>query len=242
MILSVYEISPAEWMTTQWLYLTWYPMYLCNQTHLTNDITTYVLMKPHPLHAWHHRHFIWHHIHSCWQHTIVSLSWQKLCLWHHMYNIWCHPYCVYDEPSSISDLKHVKTDISSTPYVITPRITVIASTVAELLLTVYWLEHVCKMCDIKPLYVWHYMNSMWYHSHYYWHQKTVFMTSHPQYSWIQTHCIRHDIQYTCDITATVTMTRHLQYFWHDTQCIWDLTRWMNDNATTVSDMIPNVSV
>ena len=63
MILSVYEISPAEWMTTQWLYLIWYPMYLCNQSHLINDITTYVHMKPHPLHAWHHRHFSWHHIH-----------------------------------------------------------------------------------------------------------------------------------------------------------------------------------
>ena len=95
MILSVYEISPAEWMTTKRLYLTWYPMYLCNQTHLTNDITPYVRMKPHPLHAWHHRHFTCNHIHSFWQHTIVSMSWQKLCLWHHMYNIWCHPYCVY---------------------------------------------------------------------------------------------------------------------------------------------------
>ena len=84
MILSVYEISSAEWMTSQRLYLTWYPMYLCNQIHLTNDITTYVRMKQHPLHAWHHRHFTWHHIHSCWQHTIVSMSWHKLCLWHHM--------------------------------------------------------------------------------------------------------------------------------------------------------------
>ena len=108
MILSVYEISPAEWMTTQRLYLTWYPMYLCNQTHLTNDITTYVRMKPNPLHAWHHRHFTWHHIHSWWQHTIVSMSWHKLCLWHQMYNIWCHRYCVYDEPSSISDWNTLK--------------------------------------------------------------------------------------------------------------------------------------
>ena len=96
MILSVYEISPAEWMRTQRLYLTWYPMYLCNQTHMTNVITPYVRIKPQPLHAWHHRHIIWHHIHSWWQHTIVSVSWYKLCLWHHMYNIWCHPYCVYD--------------------------------------------------------------------------------------------------------------------------------------------------
>ena len=96
MILSVYEISHAEWMTTQPLYLTWYPMYLCNQTHFTNDITPYVRMKQHSLHAWHHSYFTWHHIHACWQHTIVSKSWHKLCLWHHMYYIWCHPYCVYD--------------------------------------------------------------------------------------------------------------------------------------------------
>ena len=83
-----------EWMTTQRLYLTLYPMYLCNQTHLTNDITPYVRMKPHPLHAWHHRNITWHHIHSWWQHTIVPMSWHKLCLWHHVYYIWCHPYCV----------------------------------------------------------------------------------------------------------------------------------------------------
>ena len=72
--------------------------------------------------------------------------------------------------------------------------------------------------------------------------KAVFMTSHPEYSWLQTHRIRHDMHNTCDITATVTMTRHLQCFWHDTQCIWDLTRWLNGNTMTISDMIPNVSV
>ena len=37
--LSVYDISSGEWMTTQWLYLTWYPLYVCNQTHLIDDIT-----------------------------------------------------------------------------------------------------------------------------------------------------------------------------------------------------------
>ena len=121
-ILRVYDISHGEWMTKQWWYLTWYPMYLYNQTHLIDDITTYVRMKLHPLHTWHQRHFMWHHIHSCWQHTIVCMSWQTLCLWHHMYSIWCHPYCVYDYTSSISDLKPVKTAISSTLYVITPSL------------------------------------------------------------------------------------------------------------------------
>ena len=101
-------------MRTQRLYLTWYPLYLCNQTHLIDDITPYIHMKTQPLNAWHHRHFMWHHIHSCWQHTIVCISWHTLCLWHYMYCIWCHPYCVYDSPSSISDVKPLKTEISST--------------------------------------------------------------------------------------------------------------------------------
>ena len=127
-------------------------------------------------------------------------------------------------------------------HVITPRIPVVASSVAEPLLTVYWLDHVCNMCGIKPLYVWHHKNSMWYHNHFYdikilhsWHH----IHNIPEY---RTDCIRHYIHYTCYITATVTMTRHLQCFWHDIQCIWDLTLWMNDNTTTVSDMTPNVSV
>ena len=63
-ILSVYDISHGEWMKTQSLYLTWYPMYLCNQTHLIDDITTCVCMKSHPLHVWNHRHCVWHHIPS----------------------------------------------------------------------------------------------------------------------------------------------------------------------------------
>ena len=33
-ILRVYDISHAEWRTSQWLYLTWCSMYLYNQTHL----------------------------------------------------------------------------------------------------------------------------------------------------------------------------------------------------------------
>ena len=69
------------------------------------------------------------------------------------------------------------------------------------------------------------------------------------YSWYQFHTIHditptvYDMIYTtCDITASLTMTRHLLYFWHYTQGIWHLTCWMNDNTTTVSDMILNVSL
>ena len=138
-ILSVYDISNREWMTPPPLYLTWYHMYLCNQNHLIDDITPYVRMKSHPLHAWHHMHLIWHHIHSCWKHTIVFISWHKLCLLNHMHYIWCLTCCVYGYPSSIPGLKPVKTAISSTLYVITPS----RSKKSNLLCKVSQVAYVC---------------------------------------------------------------------------------------------------
>ena len=159
---------------------------------------------------------------------------QAQYVWHHVNT--------YDITSTLYDITSRYDIHIHCIHAITPSIPVVASTVAELLLTVYWLELVCNICHIKPLYVWHHMNSMWYHNHFYWYQK-LYSWHHihniPEY---RTDCIRHNIHYTCDISATVTMTRHLQSFSHDTQCMWDLTRWMNDNTTTVSDMIPNVSV
>ena len=136
---AVYDISHGEWMKTHWLYLTWYPMYRYNQTHLIDDITFYVRMKSHPLHAWHHRDFIWHHIHAGWQHTIVCMSWHTLCLWNHMHYIWCLTCCVYDYPSSIPGLKPVKTAISFTLYVITPS----RSKTSHLLCKASQMAYVC---------------------------------------------------------------------------------------------------
>ena len=110
-----------------------------------------------------------------------------------------NPHCVYDNTGTIcmTSCEFIWHNIHSLWYHTTlwhshtlyschhTQIPVVASTVAELLLTLYWLEHVCNMCAIKPLYVWHHMNSMLYHNHFNWHQMTVFKTSHPHYSWIQ---------------------------------------------------------
>ena len=68
-------------------------------------------------------------------------------------------------------------------YRATENLTYVASTVAELLFTVYWLEHVCNMCDFKPLYVWHHTYSVWYHNH--------FTDIKRLYSWHHTPCIKH---------------------------------------------------
>ena len=182
-------------------------MYLCNQTHLIDDITPYVRIKSYPLYIWHHRHFIWHHIHSCWQHTIVCMSWHTLCLWHHMYYIWCHPYHVYDYQSFISDFKSVKTAISSTLYVITPS----RSRTPHLL---------CKASQVP--YVCHYIDYTWHLIHTLWQQPLVFMTSHALYSLQHPHYIRHliysvwcHIHYVCYITKW-------HYLWHQTLYVYDI--------------------
>ena len=153
--------------------------------------------------------------------------------WHHVNT--------YDITSTLYDITPRYDIHRHCIHVNTPRIPVVASTVAELLLTLYWLEHGCNMCYIKPLYVWHHMNSMWYHSHFYWHQKTVFMTSYPQYSWIQNrlyttwHTLHlwHHSHCNCDKTPAIFLTwysvymrshplsewQHNDCIWHDTQCI-----------------------
>ena len=218
-VYELYMISHLRFMTSQNSIQFISVLYL---------ISNWIYLTAHPQHLCIRTQIIDHIT------PIVCMITQAQYAWYHVNT--------YDITSTHHDITPRYDNHKHCIYVITNRIPAAESTVAELLLTVYWLEHVCNMYDIKPLYVWHHMYSMWYHNHFYWHQKTVFMSLHPQYSWIQTHCIWHDIHYTCDITATVTMTRHLQCFWHDTQCIWNLTRWMNDNTTTVSDMIPNVSV
>ena len=213
-------------------------MYLYNQTHLIDDITTYVSIKSHPLQVWHHSHFIGHHIHSWWQHSIVCMSWHTLCLWHHIYYIWCHPYCVYEYPGSISDLKSIKTAISSTLYVITPSL----SKSSHLL---------CKTSQVA--YVCHHMHYTGHHIHTLWQQPLIFRTSHALYSlhhthyiwqliyslWCHIHFVCYIPQWFYDIKHSIFMTYsfirhhaqcydhttivciHSHYAWHYTQCILD---------------------
>ena len=132
----IYDKTPPMFMTSYSVYMTsnmvyawWYnngnwhhTLCLCNLTHLIYAIPNYVCMKSHPLHVGHHRHYLWHHILSWWHHTIVCMSWHPLCLWYHIHYIWFHTHCVYDNISSISDLKPILSAITSTVYVITATV------------------------------------------------------------------------------------------------------------------------
>ena len=219
-------------MTTQWLYLTWFPMYLCNQTHLIDDITLYVHMKSQPLHVWHHRHFIWHHIHSWRQHTIVCMSWNALCLWHHVYYIWCHPlYLTWNPlklPSHILYMSsHPLCRRHQTYWVRRHRwhMYAIICVIHDIISTLY---------DISPYYLWDQMHYIHYitctiydiSSTLYDVTFTMCVTSHndsvtsnPICLW-HIHLIWHNRQ--CyDHTTIVCL--HSHYAWDNTQCIFDFT-------------------
>ena len=121
-ILSIYDISHGVWMTVKPQYPTSLSECLCNHTHFIDDITPSVRMKSHPMHVGHHRHYLWNQILSWWHHTIVCMSWHPLCLWHHIHYIWCHTPWVYENTSSISDLKSIQSAITSTVDVTPPTL------------------------------------------------------------------------------------------------------------------------
>ena len=176
----IYDMAPTIFMAQYPLYMTSHPRFMTSQhsihyISLIYLITNWLYMTALTLYLCNHTQIINHIT------PIVCMITQAQYVWHHMNT--------YDITSTLYNITPRYDLHTHCIRVITPRIPVIASTAAELLLTVYWLEHVCNMCDIKPLYVWHHMNSMWHHNNSLRHHKTVFMTSQPHYSWYHPHWI-----------------------------------------------------
>ena len=236
-ILSIYDILHGVRMETKPRYLTSHSQYMCNQTHLIDDIIHYVCMKSHPMHVGHQRHYLWHHIFSWWHHTSVCMSWNPLCLWHRIHYIQCHTHCLYDKTSSISDLKHILSAITSTVYVITPTL----SKTSHQLCKTSQVAHVC-----------HHVQYTWHHIHPLRQQPLVFMTSHALYWWHHMHyiwhviyCVWYHIYYMCDITQCL-------YLWHQKLYVYDIstlyvithsvmtTQLLCNFTATMSDITPTV--
>ena len=201
-------------MTAQRLYLTWYPMYLCNQTHLIDDITPYVCMKSHPLPVWQHRHFIWHHIHSCWQHTIDCVSWPKFCLCDHMYyicDLTSHPVYLSSRPLYLCNHTQYIYDITAT-------LCMISHTVYMWHPIHYIYDIISRMYDNTTLCVDTTLGicvtsfALQMISHPLYHTK-------PQYLWCHIH-FRHDITPTVsDIAPTVSLSSQPLHWYHAHFCM-----------------------
>ena len=235
-------------MATPRLYLTWYPMYLCNQTHLIDDIRPYVCMKSHTLHTLHQRHFIWHHIHSCWPHTVICMSWNTLCLWNYMHYIWCLTCCVYDYQDlylAWNLLKVPSHPLCMSSHPLSQRyhtycvmhhrwhMNAIKCTIQYIISTLY---------DNNVWYLWHCMHYIQYITRIIYDNSstlydvtfTVCATSHSDSmisniicSWhIHFIWITHSAMTTkhCVPSQPLGLTFHSKYFWLNTQCTNAMTR------------------
>ena len=140
------------------------PKLLCLTSH-------HLHLRAHPLYLWHHTQIIDHTT------PIVCMITQPQYVWYHMNYIWHHIHSLWYHTT----LGHHTHCI----HVITPRIPVIASTVARPLLIVYWLYHTYCMCDMKPT-ICMTSHETYMIPHSLWHNNTVFRTSHPLYTWQHT--------------------------------------------------------
>ena len=149
---SIDDITHTLFMTSHLLYI-WQNMHCI--WHLTNDLwhhntllmTSKILyltsrqlyLTAHPLYLCNHTQIIDHKSPTVCIITIITQPqyvWYHMnCIWHHIHSLsyhttlWHHTHCI---------------------HVITPRIPVIASTVAGPLVIVYWLSQTYYTCDMKP--------------------------------------------------------------------------------------------
>ena len=214
----------------------WHPLYRWYNTHSIYDITSTVYMAQYALYVTSHPQFMTSQ-HSSWHQTIISHltpfisdSTSTVSLSSNPDYRSYNPHCMYDNTATIC-MTSFELHITSLPLFMLSY----HAMTSHPLYSCYHTQDTCHRihCSwtvtysilIIPhlLYVWHetpymrvlyefyifYRNSILHHTHSLWHNNTVFMTSHPLYSWQHTHNIWHHILYTCDITATVSMTRHL---------------------------------
>ena len=220
----IYDMAPTIFMAQYSLYMTSHPLFMTSQytihyISLLYLISNWLYMTALTLYLCHHTQIIYHIT------PIVCMITQAQYVWYHMNT--------YDITSSLYDIT-LRYDLHThCIHLITPRIPVITSTAAELLLTVYWVYHICNMCDLKP--------SICVASH-------EFYVTSQQLIKTSQDCIHditptvYDITYTLLLTSqpcndektptmflilySVYMTSHMvnewqchDCIWHDTECI-----------------------
>ena len=134
-------MAPTIFMAHYALYMTSHPRLMISKhsihyISLLYLISNWLYLTALPLYLCHHTQIINHIT------PIVCMITQAQYVWHHTNT--------YDIKSSLCDITPRCELHTHSIHVITPRIPVSTSTVAELLLTVYWLWHICIMCYIKP--------------------------------------------------------------------------------------------
>ena len=133
MALTVFMAHFALSMTShQWFMTSQHSIHYISLLYL---ISNWLYLTALPLYLCHHTQIINHITHIV--HMITQAQYVS-----HLMNI-------YDITSTLYDITPRYDLHTHCIHLITPRIPVITSTAAELLLTVYWVYHICNMCDLK---------------------------------------------------------------------------------------------
>ena len=147
----IYDVKST--ITSNPLYLTSCPLYLCNHTNSPNDITASLCMISHTVYMWHPIHYIYDIISTIYDNTtlcvvdttlgicVTSFSLQMIS--HPLYHtnpqyLWCHIHFWHDIKPTVSDIAHT-VSLWSQPL--------------------HWYHtHFCMTS--YPLYVWYHMHSI----------------------------------------------------------------------------------
>ena len=88
----IYDITCSVLMTSLPLYLTLHSLYLCHHNHSIDDLRATACMTLHPLYVWYLMYFTWRPIHSLRLNTIFVITLHPLHSWHHTHYIWHHTH------------------------------------------------------------------------------------------------------------------------------------------------------
>ena len=77
-------------MTSHPLNLTWYPLYLCHQTHGVSFTTPTLDMASHTLYVWHHIQYSCCHNKYLWDYSNLYITSHPVLLWHHIKHVRYH--------------------------------------------------------------------------------------------------------------------------------------------------------
>ena len=221
----IYDMAPTILIAQYALYMTSHPWFMTSQHYihyisLLYLISNWLYLTALPLYLCHHNQIINHIT------PTVRVITQAQYVWYHTNT--------YDITSNHYDITPLHELCTHCIHVIMPRIPVIASTAAELLLTVYWVYHICNMCDLKP--------TICMASYEFYVTSQQLVKTSQLYTWHHSHTIHditptiYDITYTllvtsqpCDYEKTtsmfltlysVYMTSQIVNEWHHHHCIW----------------------
>ena len=220
-----YDITCTVFMTSLALKLNWQASYLCHHSDSIDGLRPTVCMTSHPPYVCHLMHSPQRHIHSLWLHTIVVITLHPLHSWHHTHYIWHYTMAIQtlylpSDPLYLTlhplYLCYQSKDINYTT--LTPCRT------PHTLYVWHHIQYACydnnclwnstPLCITShPVYFWHHIQYVLYHHTAFMTTQWLYLPSHPPFLTPQP-------LYLCDHTnGTHICIDVVLYRWHHNKCV-----------------------